>query len=170
MDRIDEIRARCEEATPGEWRTPPTFNGICSQSGDILAIDRIVNPRAADMIFIAHAREDIPFLLDKLAAYEDTGLMPDEINAIVKSQIATAKHNVELQEEAARFKADLQRYKQLEADGRLVELPCLVNGRSVLTRHPRTGRLITVRCDTRTEAETMIAKCPACRAEKEVAE
>ena len=109
-------------------------------------------------------------LLDKLAAYEDTGLMPDEINAIAKSQIATAKHNVELQEEAARFKADLQRYKQLEADGRLVELPCLVNGRSVLTRHPRTGRLITVRCDTRTEAETMIAKCPACRAEKEVAE
>jgi len=124
MDRIDEIRARCEAATPGEWRTPPTFSGICSQNGDILAINRIVNPRAADMIFIAYAREDIPFLLDELAAKD----------------------------------ADLQRYKQLDADGRLVELPCLVNGRSVLTRHSHTGKLITVRHDTRVEAEAAIAR------------
>jgi|GEM_PF-5759710 len=71
MSKYEEIRARCDAATPGEWRTPPTFSGICSQSGDILAINRIVNTRDADMIFIAHAREDIPFLLNELAAKDE---------------------------------------------------------------------------------------------------
>lgn len=46
-------------------------------------------------------------LVDRLAAYEDTGLTPEEINTIARSQIATAKHNVELQEEIEELKKEL---------------------------------------------------------------
>jgi len=106
MSRINEIRARCEAATPGEWRTPPTFSGICSQSGDILAINRIVNPHAADMIFIAYAREDIPFLLDELATKD----------------------------------AELQRYKQLEAESALANAQTVVTDMAIKALQEKSDR------------------------------
>lgn len=94
-DEHEKIRERCEKATPGEWRTPPTFSGICSQSGDILAINRIVNTRDADMIFICHAREDIPALLDALEAetkraedYEGDYCVAIELLGEQKSELA----------------------------------------------------------------------------------
>ena len=37
--------------------------------------------------------------VDRLASYEDTGLMPEEVTTIIKSQIATAKDNVQLRAE-----------------------------------------------------------------------
>ena len=60
---IAEIKARCEAATLGEWRTPPSFSGVTTQEyGDIcLAVGE--RNRIANMRFICYAREDIPALL-----------------------------------------------------------------------------------------------------------
>jgi len=72
-DRIQEIRARCDTATPGPWETaldvgkkyyiaPPSYGirDFCYLSGGF--------DREQDASFIAHAREDIPYLLSQLAA------------------------------------------------------------------------------------------------------
>ena len=71
--RIAEITARCEAATPGPWETaldvgkkyyiaPPSYGvrDFCYLSGGF--------DREQDASFIAHAREDIPYLLSQLAA------------------------------------------------------------------------------------------------------
>lgn len=53
--RIAEIKARCNMATPGPWGTP--------EKPIIPLLDMPYNAG-----FIAHAREDMPFLLSQLAA------------------------------------------------------------------------------------------------------
>lgn len=66
---IEQIKARAEAATPGPWerhydgiirRVDGLDNWICQEpSGDIRQI-------TADMEFIAHARTDIPFLIQEI--------------------------------------------------------------------------------------------------------
>lgn len=55
--------------------------------------------------------------LNKLADYEETGLEPDDINALAKSQIETAKRNIE-------YMVDLDWYKTAlcEAEGAIEHL------------------------------------------------
>lgn len=60
------------------------------------------------------ALELIDILLDRLAAYEDTGLTPEEIMADMPDTTA--------------IEAALDRYQCAEAEGRLVVLPCKVGG------------------------------------------
>lgn len=55
MDRIAEIRKRCEAATPGPWDI--------ILNGHNIKVERT----PANIDFIAHAREDIPYLLVQLA-------------------------------------------------------------------------------------------------------
>lgn len=73
MKRVDEIRARCEAATKGPWIT---YNDDYHehQIWDIYALDNDLDPLAVldghcgqkeNAVFISHAREDIPFLLDE---------------------------------------------------------------------------------------------------------
>lgn len=69
MKRLEEIKARADAATPGPWDT----NGYTIFStpleekgfylGDICFVESVDNN---DLEFIAHAREDIPYLLDML--------------------------------------------------------------------------------------------------------
>ena len=67
MSRLEEIRKRYEAATPGPWETQST-----SISGERLLITekhgtfstRSVQMRAKDADFIAHSREDIPWLVE----------------------------------------------------------------------------------------------------------
>lgn len=67
----DTIKARCEAATLGEWVVPPSFSGICSVEGDVLAIrTKVGRNLIKDMLFIAHARQDIPALLNALDEVE----------------------------------------------------------------------------------------------------
>lgn len=63
-----------------------------------------------------------PEILDRLAAYEDTGLEPEEVRHW-KECIATPtmKHLVEM---CGKIEAERDRYKKAEADGRLEVLPC----------------------------------------------
>lgn len=81
--RIAEIHARCEAATPGPWEW-----GVCNESwGEVEAESLkgvitlkddypgypecgehlIMELSKPDADFIAHSREDVPFLLDQLA-------------------------------------------------------------------------------------------------------
>ncbi len=57
----DAIRARCEAATPAPWEADD--NDIWTADGD-----RFIGspPRIADAEFIAHARTEIPALLDEI--------------------------------------------------------------------------------------------------------
>lgn len=75
MDRIEEIRARLEAATPGPWKT-----GGSAACGDVY-FGTLVDPddptepgvmlgmtsQAADAALIAHAPADIAWLLEQLA-------------------------------------------------------------------------------------------------------
>ncbi len=65
--QIKEIRARCEAATPGRWwafgpEAIPSAGFVNSASGIIAPCVRTND----DAIFIAHAREDIPALVEAL--------------------------------------------------------------------------------------------------------
>jgi hypothetical protein len=70
---------------------------------------------------------------NRLAAYEDSGLSPDEVLEL-KEKYETEKTNSEaaytimcgLTEEVERLKKCLAEYEQAKADGRLVVLPCKV--------------------------------------------
>lgn len=74
--RIEEIRARCEAATAAPWEAdynvPFTtdFVGIMTMNGYIVEANNFdsdeENTREEDAEFIAHAREDIPYLLELL--------------------------------------------------------------------------------------------------------
>jgi hypothetical protein len=82
QERVDAIRARVEAATPGPWRCSNRGDGSASvyrhddDFGDEALVDDGLCPhirgevRAADGPFIAHAREDIPWLLNQLEALE----------------------------------------------------------------------------------------------------
>lgn len=69
MADIDAIRARCEAATPGEWKEEPNLGGVpCviapSQNRAIAELYRAHDGQSCvDADFIAHARQDIPALL-----------------------------------------------------------------------------------------------------------
>ena len=84
-DRLDEIRARAEAATPGPWRELDAAYGmIVHDTGPdsaqivVLADHRFGGP---DSTFIAHAREDIPYLLAEVErlrmAMAEAGLVWD---------------------------------------------------------------------------------------------
>ena len=72
---LQEIRRRCEAATPGPWRS--FVEGRDHTSGSSFIMTGIGRTRGddielhgatpADQDFIAHARQDIPRLLDEIA-------------------------------------------------------------------------------------------------------
>jgi hypothetical protein len=67
-DELDTIRERADAATQGatpEWYMDEDYKGTvrCAWSGDLIAQ---CIPTEADAEFIAHAREDIPKLLEEI--------------------------------------------------------------------------------------------------------
>lgn len=72
---IQEIRKRCDKATPGPWRIivsrnrPHIFPSELSQSG-VYSLARVENnevgERHGNAEFLAHARTDLPAVLDLL--------------------------------------------------------------------------------------------------------
>lgn len=86
VDRIAEIRQRVENSTPGSWEWRKDFGdegdtGLALASNDTVEILGAYNwhccsfrddPNVsdADAEFIAHSREDIPYLLARLAEAE----------------------------------------------------------------------------------------------------
>lgn len=70
MDRLDEIRARCDAATPGPWRYMPEDEQLTNlgfSDGGIRRWDifgAILGEKNGE--FIARSREDIPYLLTEI--------------------------------------------------------------------------------------------------------
>ena len=93
-DRIDEIRVRCEVATAGPWKDCRRLDGVPTVANKNIRIcDAYKNNKQqwADAEFIAHAREDIPYLLYRLAEAErqrDTAVkdMTDMANEIESTE------------------------------------------------------------------------------------
>lgn len=67
-EQLAAIRARCEAATPGPWDAHANI-GYCGimADGDKRPLLRADTCTFADGAFIAHAREDVPALLDEVA-------------------------------------------------------------------------------------------------------
>ena len=72
---LDEIRGRCEAASPGPWKSfvegrdhTSGSSFIMTGSGAARGNDiELQGATYADQDFIAHARQDIPRLLDEIA-------------------------------------------------------------------------------------------------------
>ena len=76
--RIDAIKARCEAATAGPWRAIERGNSVISHGVVTVAYDSRpqqnvcagISPKTGNAAFIAYAREDIPYLLERIAELE----------------------------------------------------------------------------------------------------
>lgn len=82
MTRLDEIRARCEKATPGPWEEQVMFHSeepghsaagphcvpdLSNEDVDELEADELAEEQAqADAAFIAAARSDVPWLVSEV--------------------------------------------------------------------------------------------------------
>jgi hypothetical protein len=76
QEQLEAIRQRAENATPGPWKEDDVTGALVSDIGEDVAVfdagpyiyahDRT----EANMEFIAHARTDIPSLLDHIAELE----------------------------------------------------------------------------------------------------
>ena len=72
-ERLREIRERAEKATLGPWYVGEKITWMVRSSafGNIAHCDLQGGPgNEADAVFIAHAREDIPYLLERLETLE----------------------------------------------------------------------------------------------------
>ena len=59
----------------------------------------------------------------RLAAYEDSGLSPEEVQKLKKSDASKEQCTIDQHGEIHRLRDELKRYKQAEQEGRLVVLP-----------------------------------------------
>ena len=62
--------------------------------------------------------------LNRLAGYEDSGLSPQEVRELKKSDASKEQCTIDQHGEIHRLRDELKRYKQAEQEGRLVVLPC----------------------------------------------
>ena len=60
----------------------------------------------------------------RLAAYEDSGLSPEEVQKLKKSDASKEQCTIDQHGEIHRLRDELKRYKQAEQEGRLLVLPC----------------------------------------------
>lgn len=100
-DRVEQIRARAEAATEGPWVIDSTEPSIWSPRviviGNYTAADLYESPAwedgtAEDLGFIAHAREDVPWLL---AEVERLQRDVDHLRGIVRRALAESGEAIE---------------------------------------------------------------------------
>ena len=73
MDKLDEIRQRTEAATPGPWAVKVKGNAV--ESHQVMSsgngpVCSAISPKTKNAQFIAHSREDIPYLLSEVDRLE----------------------------------------------------------------------------------------------------
>ena len=91
-EELDKIRQRCEDATPGPWVSFVEGRDHTSGSSFIRTRDTAIelrNATIADQDFIAHARQDIPHLLE---CAEQLDRMRARWHASVEQGVAEAKN------------------------------------------------------------------------------
>ena len=115
MDRLEEIRQRTEAATDGPWERFDTpeyaeIHVLGGKEAGFLPVALADEAYNAD--FIAHSREDVPYLLSEV----------DRLEKGWQEALALANTNAKLFDEAtARAEA-----AEADKDGRCVVLPCKV--------------------------------------------
>lgn len=83
-------------------------------------MSRLTESKTGDLLRNSDLKTDLNCkIYARLAAYEDTGLEPEEIQRVIATNQTHAKNHREMFEELAK-------YKQAEAEGRLIVLPCKV--------------------------------------------
>ena len=68
MDRLAEIQARLDAATPGPWERADEDVGVVSSIGEYVFIARNIRP--GNVTFIAHAPDDVAYLLARVRELE----------------------------------------------------------------------------------------------------
>ena len=102
-ERLGAIKKRCNESTPGPWivgKHPKVVTAPCPCCGDICECTQYgpgEGPRNYNSEFIAHAREDVPWLMAEI------------------ERLRMAKHNKVAGNEHVKW-IDAQRIKELEAE------------------------------------------------------
>ena len=107
---VNALREHAEWARANEWETPITLG------------DDLVEAAANQSTHIAALQQEIEKLRGQLKAYEDTELMPEEIDM---------DHEAAEQLRHLCRDCDLERLEKLaeaDRDGRVVVLPCKVGG------------------------------------------
>lgn len=111
--RLGAIEKRCEVARPGPWRPQETpidsRYSTCSIAGrdGYLVAGEFTSLDLADADFIAHAREDVPWLLARVRELEAQKALAIEVGEGVAGEIVTRAP--ELKAERDRLKAQLEK-------------------------------------------------------------
>ena len=91
-ERLAEIRVRAEAATPGAWRDDRRADGVPAvHNGKVRICDtyRADGQSVLNAEFIAHAREDVPALLDEVERLTDE-------NTRLRVELEAAKRDMKL--------------------------------------------------------------------------
>lgn len=142
--RLDEIRARCDAASQGPWvvrrcpyaKRPVEVDGIYTASGErIVETDSgVYPPKEPDAQFIAHAREDVPWLLAQVAALQD---WKERMQKMATPSDFLTECNTRLEQQVAALTQqikDLLRDKSQLGEERAAEWTRAENAESKLTR------------------------------------
>jgi hypothetical protein len=94
-EKLTEIAARCEKATPGSWAVNPGEDYVAAGCWPIgMSIckcsHREDDKQQADLEFIAHARNDIPALLDHVRELREA--LTEGLNVLVDGEWGTPAH------------------------------------------------------------------------------
>jgi Ead/Ea22-like protein len=122
QEQLEAIRQRAENATPGPWETceisklshAKWFGVLGGESDDSLIDIGVDTLNEADATFIAHARTDIPALLDYIAELEaELARLKDALIEI--SELSDEFFNVEVIDDQPTFvlKEGLEAYSDI---------------------------------------------------------
>ena len=162
-DRLNEIRARAEAATPGEWAARKDqfieWFGIVALNDEhwstvttwpVLSGDNDYGPaggitNAADATFIAHAREDIPYLLAEVERLREE--LDDATGGFVTATPTAMERITSLKTEVERLRAALD----TEKEANVSESVCLCGHRKIDHIYEegacRPGHVCALSCD-----------------------
>jgi hypothetical protein len=113
QEQLEAIRQRAENATPGPWEIATTTDGAYVLDTDDMIIAATIE-RTEDATFIAHARTDIPALLDHIAELEaELARLKDALIEI--SELTDEFFNVEVIDGQSTFvlKEGLEKYSDI---------------------------------------------------------
>jgi len=113
-ERLLAIQARCEAATPGPWKVIEKGNTVPSVAVVSVAYDTRpqeticpnMSTKTDNADFIAHARQDIPYLL-ALLAERDGSLL-----TLRKEVTTLAIESLERMRELAKLEAEIERLRE----------------------------------------------------------
>ncbi len=133
--KIKEIEERVEKATPGTWKVEKYYHDEPYEkyikSAAIVCRNKAItrndwsNPLESDLEFIAHARQDIPYLL-KI------------INELNTSDASKEESSIKYYNEMRKYQDELKYFKDLEEQGLLIKLPCRLGDTIYQINYDRT--------------------------------